>query len=95
MVVVIVQLRAKIAEIGGEPIAGPEQTAEVESPIEMIGLNRVRNAFDVEHRLVELQPIGEDVVGGRRIGIGRSAEIHAAFHPAVHLDPGLLPGFSM
>jgi hypothetical protein len=41
----------------------------VESPIDVIGLNRVGKAFHVEHRLVELDPIRVDVIGGRIIRI--------------------------
>ena len=56
---VVDQLRAEIAQVGGEAIAGAVQSGEVESPIEMIGLNGIGKAFDIQHRLVELGPVGK------------------------------------
>ena len=69
LAVVVEQLSAEIAQTGGEAVTSPKQSAEVESPIDVIGLNRVGKAFHVEHRLVELGPIREDVIGGRIVRI--------------------------
>src|SRR5215469_7457845 len=62
LAVVVEPLRAEIAQVGSETIAGAIQSGEVESPIEVIRLNRVRKTFDVQDSLVELDSIREDII---------------------------------
>lgn len=57
------QLLAEIALVRRKAVAGAEQTADVEAPVHIPGLHGVRYALDVQYGLVELDPVGVDVIG--------------------------------
>ena len=73
----------------------PYKAAEMESPIDVVGLHAVGHAFDIEDGLVEFDPVGEDVIGGREIRAVRGAEIETAFEPAVDFDPAVFPSLAV
>ena len=58
----IEQLLAEVAVVGGEAIAGADKPAEMKAPIDVVGLDGVWQAFDVENGLVEFDAVGKDVV---------------------------------
>ena len=95
--VFIEQLPAEQAIGRGVTIIDPVQGRKAEAPIEVIVLNRVGQAFDIDHGLVELERIGRVVVGGRRIAARLhrvGAEIGCRRDPAVDLNVGIAHRFT-
>ena len=95
---VVQQLLAEIAFGGGEAVIEAIEIGEAEAPIEVVGLNGIGSALDIERGLIELKGVGHFGVGRRQIAVGAragSADIHADIHPAIDLNVGLFPPVAM
>src|SRR5437762_2955423 len=70
---------------------------DTKAPINMIGLELVRDALDVENKLVLLEAVRAQIVNQRKVciraarAIRRCAHIPGKIFPAVNLNPASLP----
>jgi hypothetical protein len=88
-IVTLQQLLAEDALGRGVTIVQAIQVRETESPIEVIRLYRIRQAFDVEGNLVKLEGVRDHVIGGFVVGVPalvRGAGVTTDIEPAVNLD---------
>jgi len=63
----------------GEAVVHAVERREAEAPVEVIGLDGVRNALDVDGRLIELNGIRVNIVSGR--GVGEAAFVRVERYP--------------
>src|ERR1700734_3032052 len=93
-VVVLQQLLAEDAFGCRVAIVQAVDVGEAESPIEVIGLNRIRETLEIKSDLVELNGVGNHVGGGFVVGIPalvRRTGISPNIEPAVNLYTALVP----
>ena len=62
---------------------------EAKSPIDVIGLHRVRDPLDTQNPLIEFDPIGNDCIRLWNVRFVRSADTDAWIDPAIDLDSGV------
>ena len=67
--VALEQLLAEPTLRCGPPIVDAINRRETESPIDVIGLHRIRDALNPKHGLVHFQLVGNDRVGLRNVGV--------------------------
>ena len=95
LAILLQQLLTEVAFIHRKAVAGSVEGAQMKSPVYVVCLHGVGQAFDIEHGLIQLNPVGVDVVRRREIRVGRGAEVEAPFEPAIHLDPAVLPSLAI
>ena len=94
------QLLAEIPLCRGETVVQSPQSGKTEPPIKMVGLHRIRLAFNVEHFLIGFDRVRHFVVSRGKVVILpcrwihstlRCAKVSADIQPAVNLYLALLP----
>src|ERR1700687_200249 len=62
--------------------------SESESPVNVVGLHRVRNAFNSKYTLIELKPVRNGSVRLRDVRLIGSTGIDSYIRPTIHLNSG-------
>ncbi len=101
IVVVLEQLITEQSAGNHEAIIESVNAGDAKAPVDMVCLEFVRHAFDVENELILLETIRPQIVDEWKIRvrpafcIRRSAHVPGKVFPPVNLDQALLPCFAI
>ena len=79
------ELVAEVALVGGVAVVGAVEGGEVEAPVDVVALDGVGEALDVEDGLVEFEAVGVEVVAFGRVAAAGGAAVYGGVEPAVDL----------